>query len=100
MSTASRSLIHAASYDKLQEVCDLLKERANINATHEFGQTALMLAIQAGHTNIAVELLNHDKLDFNHQDEQGDTALMLAIKAGHAYIVIELLKDNELDVIH
>ena len=59
-------LIRAARDGKLQDVRDLLqKGEANINVTDEDGNTALMVALQARHTEIAVELLKHKNLDVN-----------------------------------
>ena len=94
----NRRLIHAAGHGKLPEVCNLIQEGANINATFGFGTTALMVASQNGHLDVVYELLMCNNIDVNHQGERGNTALMYAISKGHFDIVVALMKHDEMDV--
>ena len=94
----NQQLIRAAQDGKLPEVCNLLQDGADVNATFGFGTTALILASQNGHLDIVCELLKCDNIDVNHQGERGFTALMYAINKGHFNIVVELLKHDEVDV--
>jgi ankyrin repeat protein len=51
------------------------------------GFTALLYACEKGRTDVAVALLNHDKVDVNAKNKHGYTALALACRKGHTEIV-------------
>jgi ankyrin repeat protein len=74
----SLSLIRATSNGRLQEVCDLLQEGANVNSTDQDGYTALVWASANGHTETVARLLKHDTVNVNHVNKYGDTALLWA----------------------
>jgi hypothetical protein len=82
-----RQLINAATDGKLEEVCNLLNEGANINATDDKGVTALIYAVIQCRQDIVFELLNHTKVDVNHRDIHGNTAIILANYFGKTQIV-------------
>ena len=67
------------------------EQYADINAKDDEGATALTVAAEAGHFDIAKKLLA-DGADVNSQDNDGWTALMSAAAAGHREIVQLLLE--------
>ena len=62
-----------------------------IEKVHFGGYTALMLASQTGHTDVA-KLLIEAGADVNAQDNNGETALMLVSDEGHTDIVKMLIE--------
>jgi ankyrin repeat protein len=58
-----------------------------------YGETALHLALEKGHLNIARLLIEHNT-SVNLTAEYGWTALHLALKKGHLDIVRLLIKPN------
>jgi ankyrin repeat protein len=81
-------LIKAAQDGQLEEVQNLLKKGANINALDKGCDTALIWVCYMGHYDIAVELLkHHETVDVNHQNAHGSTALLWAVDRGHEDIV-------------
>jgi ankyrin repeat protein len=93
-------LIKAARAGQLEEVQNLLKKGANINALDKGCDTALIWACYMGHYDIAVELLkHHETVDVNHQNAHGSTALLWAVDRNHEDIVELLSRDtSKLDV--
>ncbi|KAI2509089.1 hypothetical protein MHU86_5337 [Fragilaria crotonensis] len=65
LSENDQSLIENASYGDLEEVRDLLRAGANVNAQRDDGTTALYIASQVGSANVVRELLQNDKVDVN-----------------------------------
>ena len=92
-------LIESAKSGNLDQVHDLLKRGANVNAKNEGGWTALVkhggtpliLASFYGHVEVVCELLNHDGVKVNNQSRDGDTALICASENGHLDVVRALL---------
>ncbi|KAI2493987.1 hypothetical protein MHU86_20561 [Fragilaria crotonensis] len=80
LSENDQSLIRNASYGDLEEVRDLLRAGANVNAQRDDGTTALYIASQVGSANVVRELLQNDKVDVNLQRSDGSTALYIASK--------------------
>ena len=69
----------------------LLARGTDVDALDRYGQTALMLAAQAGHRQVVETLVAHGaNLDVT--AKYGLSALMLAIIAGHAEVVRGLAK--------
>lgn len=73
----STSLRIAAREGRLKNVQSLIAEGANVNATGEFGETALMGAARFNHTQVSEFLLSKGA-DVNLRDSKERTALMLA----------------------
>jgi len=103
------NLIYESRYGNINEVKKILKEirdtGVDVNTINErykekYGydssNTALHLAIDNGHTEIAKLLLNAG-VDANVNDKSGDTALQLASKEGYTEIV-KLLLEKGADV--
>ncbi|HLB40728.1 MAG TPA: ankyrin repeat domain-containing protein, partial [Candidatus Babeliales bacterium] len=70
----------------------------NVNATNEYGDTALILAISKGHLEIVNLLLAVPGINVNGADQIGFTALILAVCTGHLEIVNSLLAAPGIDV--
>ena len=66
---------------------------AAVNAPNDLGYTALHLAIQEGHTDIA-RLLIEKGADLNVKHSNGWTALHFAVQKGHKEIVVLLLSSG------
>lgn len=79
----------------LEAVRGLLQKGADVNETtvdlDRFGRTALMLAAEEGHAEIARLLMEH-KANVNATDYYGRTALMWAAIGGHADVTRSLLE--------
>ncbi|KAI2503233.1 hypothetical protein MHU86_11256 [Fragilaria crotonensis] len=97
LSENDQSLIKNASYGDLEEVRDLLRAGANVNAQRDDGTTALYIASQVGSANVVRELLQNDKVDVNLQRSDGSTALYIASKKNHEEVVRLLLQNNKVD---
>ncbi len=74
----STELIFAAIDGDLKKVQNLWEQGVNLNATDEFGDTALIKASSGGHTDV-VSFLVEKEADPNIQGLIGNTALMNAI---------------------
>ncbi|XP_050401623.1 uncharacterized protein LOC126818329 isoform X2 [Patella vulgata] len=82
---------------ELRAVVQRLFSQGNINAkASQAGQTALMLAVSHGRTNM-VRLLLDAGADVNQRDDDGSTALMCACEHGHTEIVKLLLGQVDCD---
>jgi uncharacterized protein len=66
----------------VQRVVELLGQGTNVDARDRYGQTALMLAAQAGRREVVEALIAH-RADLNVTAKFGLSALMLALVAGH-----------------
>ncbi len=75
----------------IQIVLDLLVRGTDVNARDRYGQTALMLAAHAGHSEV-VEILIAHRANLNITAKFGLSALMLAFVAGHPEIARLLAK--------
>ncbi len=84
--------LHEATLLTEVDVCKfLLKFGVPLDARNELGQTALMIAAEAGHRELIELYLAYDaSLDLI--DSDGHTALMLAASKGHSIIVQLLMK--------
>ena len=67
---------------------------ANINATNEYQQTALMLAVKNGHHQVAEVMIERFGAAVDRQDDLGMTALHLAAYTGHEALVQILLEQG------
>jgi len=86
------ALIIAAAYGYEEMVVLLLNEyAANINAETEAGLTALMMAAEQGHTDIA-ELLIYAGAYVDGLSDDGKTALMMAVENGEAEVAALLAR--------
>ncbi len=83
-------LRHAAYKGDLARVNALIAAKADVNAQHKNGGTALMWASSKGHIEVVRALLAA-KADVNARDGMGETALMKASFKGHVEVVRTLL---------
>lgn len=85
------TFIKAARFGQDQAVKLYLDRELPVNATDEFGNTALIAAAGAGQREIVTTLLAKGA-DVNVRNREGRTALMAAAQRGDAAIVGELLE--------
>jgi ankyrin repeat protein len=85
------SLRVAAREGRVKTIESLLAEGADVNATSEYGRTALMEAAQFNHTRAVQVLLAHGAR-VNDQDNSNDTALTLASRTCSIHVTSELLR--------
>ncbi|RSL85529.1 hypothetical protein CEP51_003275 [Fusarium floridanum] len=82
--------------DVLLEICDLLLNNElpiDVNATRGNGETALMMAAQAGKLALVSWLRKHGA-DVDKVDDYNRCALQFAVSSGHIQVVEELLKSK------
>jgi ankyrin repeat protein len=72
-------------------VLELIGRGTDVNARDRYGQTALMLAAQAGHREV-VEILVGHRVNLNITAKFGLSALMLALVAEHVEVARLLAK--------
>ena len=75
------------------------KERFDVNAKNEDGETVLCVAADKGHASVVALLLKAKGVDVNDGDESGETPLYIAARKGHASVVELLLKAGDLNTI-
>ena len=88
------ALMHMAQFGA-KEIVDLLLDAfddLDVNAKNSNGDTALILAIKAGHNGVAASLLEYLFIDDDVKDKNGLTALMHAAKTGNEAIA-DLITD-------
>ncbi|KAM4642172.1 KN motif and ankyrin repeat domain-containing protein 4 [Discoglossus pictus] len=86
-----------AETDEDMEVVLVLLSQGNVNlCATQGGQTALMLGVSHGRSDM-VKVLLHCGADVNLQDEDGNTALMIACQLGNMEIIRLLLAQPECD---
>mmetsp|Transcript_109879 Transcript_109879/g.309909 ORF Transcript_109879/g.309909 Transcript_109879/m.309909 type:complete len:819 (+) Transcript_109879:58-2514(+) len=90
--TQVRLLRHAAEEQHLVTLRSLLLARASAEAANSVGQTALMLAATAGHTEAVATLLDADADLRAIVHKTGRTALHCAAAEGHVAVLQELLE--------
>ena len=83
-------LFEAVSNNNIEEVARLIEAGANVNATDDYGETALMWAAWYNAAD-AAKMLIEAGADINARDKGGKTALMIA-KEENAVDVAALLK--------
>ena len=71
----------------------LLEAKANIEATNQYGSTALTLAAESGHSETVKLLLEH-KANVEAANKYGSTALIHAAYQGHSSAAELLLKQK------
>jgi ankyrin repeat protein len=81
---------------ELDVVLHLINNGADVNASNNFGSTALILASSRGHTDIVRLLIDHGA-DVNASNKYGDTALMWA-SSSRLFDIVRLLLDAGADV--
>jgi ankyrin repeat protein len=91
-------LIKSILSDDLQKVRQAIACGADINASDDYGRTALMWAAHKGHLEMVELLLSDERLDINASDDSEWTALMCAASKGHLEMVKLLLSDEHLDI--
>jgi ankyrin repeat protein len=84
---------NAIKHGEFNTVLDLLEQGTDVNARDRYGQTALMLAAHAGHSQI-VDVLIANQADLNISAKFGLNALMLALVAGHQDVAHYLAKSG------
>ena len=93
------ALFWAVRRDHLRSVKILLEHNIHPNRlVHD--QSPLMIAVQRGHTDMCIALLNTGIVDLSFQDKRGQTALMLAAEHNHLEILRQLLRRPDIDVMH
>jgi len=91
-------LIDAAGNGDTETVALLLEKGADVDATDDFGTTALIRAADEGHTG-SVALLLDRGADVNTTTDSGMTALIRAAEEGHTDTVVVLLeKGADVDI--
>ena len=73
------------------DVSLLLESRAKLEATDQWGRTALCLAVRSGHPSATSELLQA-LADVNVRDDEGNTPLWWACDGKHREVIRELLE--------
>ncbi|KAI2512192.1 serine/threonine kinase [Fragilaria crotonensis] len=91
-------LIENAQKGNLDEVLELLREGANVNATNTSGETALILASRNGFADVVKALLKHHGVNVDIKSNNGNTALINASYTGHLSVVSALLKYDRVEV--
>jgi hypothetical protein len=87
----SAALLTAAAKGQSVNVQDLLRRGADLDASDDLGETALIKAAAAGHDRVVTDLCRFHETKVNAKDSKGETALMKAAENGHTEVVQVLL---------
>ena len=89
-----QDLINACNKGDIEAAKRALDSGADINATDESGDSALMLAMYGTHNNLAKELISRNADISTMRNKEGATVLMAAVNSTNAEIVSLLLSKN------
>lgn len=93
------ALKYAVSYDQLEIVKILIKNKANIHDKYEKGTTLLMKTINGNKNNLSIaKLLIEKGIKVDEKDKYGGTAFMYAAAYGNYIDLLKLLLKNGADV--
>ncbi len=90
----NEELIQATVSGNTKTVKNLLEAGADVNGANKYGNTALILAVMYGHTEIVQILLDTPGINVNAANKDGETALIKAARRGNIDMVEALLKDD------
>ena len=90
MKTPEELLVWAAGQGNTPKVRQILAQGADVNATDQFGKTALMHAARAGHAQTASALVEAGA-DVNARSASGETALAKFAERGATEIALALI---------
>ncbi len=76
-------LVAAAGEGRTADVVSLLEDGADVNATDNWGNTALIHAVRGGHTETVEVLIQHPGVDLSASNNEGNNALQVAVVSGH-----------------
>lgn len=89
-SALKQSIFEAVAQNDLVSLNLLLDQGTNVDTVDKDGNTALILAAEAGNPRILSVLMTHGA-DVNLQNFKGETALMIAAQNGQEYYVKKLI---------
>ena len=69
----------------------------DVNAGHNGGETALLLATAYNHLDVVISLMNHPEINLNVQGRLNVTALHVAVLFNQPAILAQLLSDDKID---
>jgi ankyrin repeat protein len=98
LATPNAFLLKAAMHGHTQIVSYLTRQGIDVNQQDEREQTALLWALQKGHTETFQELLQHENVNVNQQELLGYSALISAAEDGETECVRLLLENEAIDV--
>lgn len=90
-SSLDQQLRDAASGGTTEQVSDLIRQGAKIDAPGKFGKRPLMFAAEAGDAGIVAVLLSYGA-EVNARTKSGSSALTLAAENGHAQVTALLIE--------
>ncbi len=89
--TPNEQLLWAVQQGNLAKINFALANGANVNATDESGNTALMFACKKRSPRLAKFLVYSTKINVNAKNKKGNTALIIAAENGNSAIIRFLL---------
>jgi len=92
------AFLDAASDGRVGDMLRFLERGADVNHTNHVGMTALLFAVNQGHTKV-VKLLLESSAETEHKYKDGMTALLYAASKGNKEIV-KLLLENGANIEH
>lgn len=95
--TAGLKLLYKACCEGLWPVVEILLGTILVNANLTKGKSALSVACEYGHLELAGKLIGNKDTDVNHKDDDGNTPLHVASSKGYETIV-SLLLDHKAKV--
>ena len=88
-----KQLLVSATRGDLARVVGLLAtEKVSLNTRDGDGNTALILAIQYGHVEVAMAIVSSGKANINIVNDAGETALMIAAGKGYFPLIKKMLR--------